>query len=279
LLISRDSGLTWQSAGPASLAAAPIRHLVLQTNSSSAVIATDDHVGRYDPARQHWQPLPEGLPAARIRLVADAQDIMLAATDQGLYKLDLNSGVTFPDDWPSAMELMDDFVNEPGIGQVQEAAIRLAEVQPEKIQHWRRQAHLRALLPSFDIDFDRDRDTFVTSIGSTTNPAFDRIVQADDPSRSLGFSLTWDLADLIWSSDQTSIDARSRLMVQLRDDILDEVTRHYYERRRLQIALMTEPPATPKERLDKELRIEELTALIDGLTGGWFSAQVRQAGH
>jgi len=65
-------------------------------------------------------------------------------------------------------------------------------------------------------------------------------------------------------------------MVQLRDDVLDEITRHYFERRRLQIALMTEPPKSPKARLEQELRVHELSALIDGMTGGWFSAQLHE---
>jgi hypothetical protein len=55
-------------------------------------------------------------------------------------------------------------------------------------------------------------------------------------------------------------------MVQLRDDILEEVTRLYFERKRL-LAEMKD-----KERdIRKQLRVEELTAYIDALTGGEFS--------
>ncbi|MBI3319825.1 MAG: hypothetical protein HYZ89_04485, partial [Candidatus Omnitrophica bacterium] len=153
-------------------------------------------------------------------------------------------------------------------------AIRYAEVQPDKIQRWRRQAYLKALFPSFNIDYDRDQDTYMNAIGSTTTKAFDRIIHASDPSRSFGLSVKWDLGDLIWNNDQTSIDTRSRLMVQLRDDILDEATRNFFERRRLQLELLTDPPSDPRAQLEKELRIQELTAMLDGLTGGWFSKQL-----
>ena len=54
---------------------------------------------------------------------------------------------------------------------------------------------------------------------------------------------------MIFSTEQTSIDVRSRLMVQLRDDILDEVTRLYFERRRLQLELASKS----KVKSDKEL--------------------------
>ena len=60
-------------------------------------------------------------------------------------------------------------------------------------------------------------------------------------------------------------------MVQLRDDIVDEVTRTYFERRRLQIALLTNPPPDQQASLDKELRLQELTGILDGLTGGYVS--------
>ena len=64
-------------------------------------------------------------------------------------------------------------------------------------------------------------------------------------------------------------------MVQLRDDIVDEITRTYFERRRLQIALLTNPPPDEQKALERELRVQELTALIDGLTGGEFSKRMK----
>ncbi|MFC1666596.1 hypothetical protein ACFL0P_01820 [Candidatus Omnitrophota bacterium] len=66
-------------------------------------------------------------------------------------------------------------------------------------------------------------------------------------------------------------DTRSRLMVQLRDDILDEITRIYFERRRLQMEMHFSPVTDLKGAMEKELRIEELTADLDALTGGYFS--------
>jgi len=68
-------------------------------------------------------------------------------------------------------------------------------------------------------------------------------------------------------------------MVELRDSILDDVTRSYFERRRLQVELITDPPTEPKAQLAKELRIQELTAILDGLTGGWFSSEIERNGR
>jgi hypothetical protein len=90
-------------------------------------------------------------------------------------------------------------------------------------------------------------------------------------------SLTWQLSDLIWSSDQTSIDSRSKLMVELRNEVLDQVTRIYFERRRLQVELAACAYPDKGERMAAEMRVDELTALIDGYTGGEFSGRLNQS--
>ncbi len=66
-------------------------------------------------------------------------------------------------------------------------------------------------------------------------------------------------------------------MVQLRNDILDEVTRTYFERRRLRVEMLLSPPEDMKERIGQELRIQELTADIDALTGGYLSRKLKEA--
>ncbi|MFH1783224.1 MAG: hypothetical protein ABH848_06375, partial [Candidatus Omnitrophota bacterium] len=62
--------------------------------------------------------------------------------------------------------------------------------------------------------------------------------------------------------------------VQLRDDIMDEVTRVYFERRRVQIEKELSPPSNKKEGIELNLRIQELTADLDALTGGYFSKNI-----
>ena len=86
-------------------------------------------------------------------------------------------------------------------------------------------------------------------------------------------SLSWDLGDLVWSTDQTTIDSRSKLMVELREDVLDQVTRLYFERRRLQAELAADA-LEPAAEFDKQLRVDELTALLDAFTGGKFSSKL-----
>jgi len=63
-------------------------------------------------------------------------------------------------------------------------------------------------------------------------------------------------------------------MVQLRDEILEEVTRLYFERKRLLGELKKTRDTDDAETRKKTLRVEELTAYIDAFTGGRFSEAI-----
>jgi len=65
-------------------------------------------------------------------------------------------------------------------------------------------------------------------------------------------------------------------VIELRDDVLDEITQLYFERRRTlrQIAALgaDSPEAEPLHQ-----RAAELAAGLDAWTGGWFSRQIASA--
>ncbi|MDD5423598.1 MAG: hypothetical protein PHT32_09330, partial [Candidatus Omnitrophica bacterium] len=165
------------------------------------------------------------------------------------------------------------FDNEPAFKELQRAAMRFAEVDPEKIRKMRSEARLKALLPKVSLGIDRNRSTNSEIYTSATKDYV--IMGPDDENDGLDVSVSWELADLIWSDDQTNIDVRSRLTTQLRNDILDDLRRAYYERKRLQFDTMTAPPKEMKARFDKELRIQELTQAIDDLTGNYLSEHMK----
>jgi hypothetical protein len=162
-------------------------------------------------------------------------------------------------------------VSEPTIEEVQRVAIRYAEVEPEKIAKWRKQAAKKAWLPQVSFGLDRNSTDLWHWEGGSTTKTEDDILRKGRASVDWEVRLTWDLSELIWSTAQTSIDVRSRLMVQLRDDIIDEVTRIYFERLRVKAELEEGAFTTEAKRRERELRLQELTALLNGMTGGYFS--------
>lgn len=157
--------------------------------------------------------------------------------------------------------------------EVQRAAVRYAEVQPEKITQWRRQARWRAFFPKLTLGIDQDTDSTIASATASGKTTFS--VGPKDRRAGVSLGFTWELGDFIWNPAQTSIDVRSRLMVLLRQRLLEEVTRVYFERQRLCSEFEAHPADDPQLRRERDLRIEELSAHLDALTGGWYSEQLR----
>jgi hypothetical protein len=247
------------------------------------VVATREGVFAYDGSE--WIVLHNGMATTHVNfLVLDLLGRLYAATDRGLFFVMLEQALSaagdqlrntpsgrIRQDYPDYGEIQKHFAGEPSIQTVHQLAIEYAEVHPEKIRSWRRGARNRALLPRVSFGLDRAAtDLFHWDTGQ--NPD---VLQKGRDYLEWDATLSWDLGDFVWSTSQTTIDSRSKLMVELREDILDQVTRLYFERRRLQLELM-DPALDAQSRLDRDIRVAELTALVDGLTGGEFSRLIEQ---
>ena len=76
------------------------------------------------------------------------------------------------------------------------------------------------------------------------------------------------------SSERIRVINEAQDIVKLRDKVLEDVTRLYFDRRRLQVEQLLSPAGDLRSQLKNELRLQELTANIDALTGGRFSASL-----
>lgn len=247
----------------------------------SPFLAATDR-GIYVYRHERWTPLNQGLESYRVNALVRMQDRIWAGTDNGLYVMDPQASRTVLRNVSvsrlaseSAEPYDGKLSHEPSIAEVHRLAIAYADVHPEKVIRWQRQARMRAWIPDVDIGVDGGRGwSRSDSLWGSSSSGGTHYNGPDDKSSSsdVGWdiSLSWDLADLVWSSDQTSIDSRAKLMIELREDILNQITRLYFERKRIQREL-TVTDLDPSARWERELRIAELTALIDALTGGDFS--------
>ena len=269
--VSQDRGMSWESMADPGQPRAVSRLLLVRRSPMALYAATAEGIARYDAVPGAWSWVAPGVLRPQVHALTASQTYLWAATDDGLLRLQLQLEPLSGASLPSPHELLSNFSHEPTIAAARDAAIRYAEVHPDKLKWWRRQSALQALLPKFDVGFDNKRSRDV-HFDEGTFPKF-QLVETENRDHGLDFSVNWDLGELLWN-DQTAIDARSKLLVELRQDIVDEVTRVYFERRRLQIGALLDPPATPQALAEQELRIQELTARLDGLTGGYFSQHV-----
>lgn len=249
-------------------------------NSNSLYCSTTKGVFRYEKEKSAWLELYKGPGAAftvnGLVLDSDKENSLWALTDRGLYKLEssFSSGAGYIDVERNLKDLKIIFDNEPPFIELQKAAIKFADVSPDKIRNWQNQSRIKTLLPKVSFGCDQGTSTNYEIYTSATK---DYVVAGpNDLSNGMDISVSWDLAGLIWSDDQTNIDVRSRLTTQLRNDVLDDLRRAYYERKRMQFELMTSTPKDMKARFDKEMRIQELGQAIDDLTGNYFSEHIKR---
>lgn len=280
LLESALDRVSWSALNGEGLAVHSVRCLAQSAKSFYA--GTNKGVYRWNARTRSLEDISSGLEAGGVETLvySPAEDAMYAAGDRGLYKLshpdlffDASGEVPIPD----AGKLLQRFQNEPGIRQVQEAAIRYAEVSPEKIEAWRKAASRKALLPTLSVHgSENSGDNVDIDRGGTGDPDH-FIIGPKEKSFDWYVGASWDLGDMIWNDAQTSIDTRSKLMVELRGDVLNEVTHLYYERRRLQAEMAMTPQVSLPLQTEKMIRLEELTAGIDALTGSFLSTSLAES--
>ncbi|MGB4521248.1 MAG: hypothetical protein WBI28_04890 [Candidatus Omnitrophota bacterium] len=269
--ISQNKGRSWDLLTDYGLLSKEIKFLLISLKSTIYAV-TKSAIFEY--TNERWHELSLGLTAEDISSLAkDSHGNLYAAASNGLFKANFKD--TPDTNKNSILEFY--YKDEPKISEVQNTAIKYAEVEPEKIIKWRKQAARKALLPQVSIGIDRNSTGLWHWEGGSTTKTDDDILRRGRDSIDWDLTLSWDLSELIWNNDQTSIDVRSRLTVQLRDDVLDEVTKLYFERIRVKMELDNLSIEDRKKRFEKELKLQELTAQLDGLTGGYFSKHINSS--
>jgi photosystem II stability/assembly factor-like uncharacterized protein len=101
--------------------------------------------------------------------------------------------------------------------------------------------------------------------------------QNDDTSmKTWDIRLDWDLRDFLYSKEQMYISREARDLSELRQDVLEQVTVQFFDRRSARIDMILNPPADPYSKVEMLLRIQQLDASLDALTGGFFTRTITE---
>ncbi|MFH1691509.1 MAG: hypothetical protein ABIC68_02925 [Candidatus Omnitrophota bacterium] len=259
VFLSEDKGNSWHRLPLTGLEYSDLRFIRVLTSIGKVVVVSKNNV--YEFTGGQWQTVAGFYDC---RQVDESADALIVLTGRDIFKCEIPSyKETVPGAGRNKEEvILKAFDNEPTVQEVQKKAIAYSETSNKKINDWRRRANVKAMLPKLTFGYDNN-------VYGSYNGNF-----AIGPN-SWDVNVSWDLSELIYNSDQTTIDNRSKLMVQLRNDILAEVTSLFFERRRLQVELIVKDDLSAQDKLDKELRISELTALLDRLTGGFYSKSLQ----
>ncbi len=182
-----------------------------------------------------------------------------------------------PVNFDAARTSLDAYQHEPSIRRVQRLAVAYAGLDPLVLRGLRARARLAAVVP--DLRFKIAR---VVDDGGRAGTEFDELGAAHEVSatetreRRLRFEgeLRWFPSEVVFRHEETKLVRESRHAAHERIQLLETVTRVYFDRRRAQLALTTAHGPDHVARVSMMLEVQQLTAELDALTGGVFSRLV-----
>jgi len=154
------------------------------------------------------------------------------------------------------------FRGEPGVAELQRAAARHAEVQPERVRSWLRRVRAAAALPALKARLGHGN----YGLSALQADALGLSAGASRESWRVEVELDWQLDRLLFNRDELLLSRESQRIAARRELLQTEVAQLYFARRRLQLDART--PADAETQAERQLAIDELTAVLDGLTDG-----------
>jgi hypothetical protein len=225
-----------------------------------------------------WRRAGPPAGSAAVRALAGDSSVLFAAADTGLL------AATAPEPRaasaaPSPPRLV--LPEEPGIERVHQAALAYLRLGPNWMDALKQGAGRRGLLPVVVLHGGLAQDKSRTTAWDEAisgGSLWSLVDQDRDYARDyeVGLTFSWDLGDLAYNPEEIDVSREAREVIELRDDVLDEITQLYFERRRVLSQLLLLPDPGEAESLRLRLRADELAAGIDAWTGGWFGRQTVQ---
>ena len=158
---------------------------------------------------------------------------------------------------------------EPTIEAVQAAALKNFGVHPDRVAGMRSAASWKAAVPTLEVSGGATganvNDNTILDEYDPSKPWVIRSAQGQ--SLEVRTTLAWDLPRFVYNPEELDVAG----LASVQKDVITHVTQVYYARRRLQLAMLTAPAKDPAKRMAQEMRVEELTAMLSGMTGGWFA--------
>jgi len=168
---------------------------------------------------------------------------------------------------------------EPSIKDVQAAALGFYRLEPSRINGMVTAARLKGLLPELEGSLDNSLWHTFTNTKDGLYPILPSPMQNPNPDnykervQSDQDQLTWRVR-AVWSLDRLAFNAESldaKSLNSLGENLVREVTTLYFARRRLLASILLSPPSEDQELFMDLMKLDELTATIDAMTGGMFA--------
>jgi hypothetical protein len=171
-------------------------------------------------------------------------------------------------------EALEKIAGEPSLEELEQAALERAEADAGSVAHLKRTVHGAAALPTIKVTVDRDESRAENLDRYQDDP--DRWGADTDRGLGIGVSAEWKLGELVFDADEVRVHDLLGDRADRREALLTLLVGYYFERRRLLLTELLAPAATPDEAIERRIRIDELSAVIDALTGGLLSRNLKR---
>ncbi|MDO8461513.1 MAG: hypothetical protein Q7S98_01500 [Deltaproteobacteria bacterium] len=178
-----------------------------------------------------------------------------------------------------SMDRSKEWEKEPTVQEVQRIALQTLGSDPVELASLKKKARWSAALPRLQFGYARDlkevvslssRDSVQVTGGNVfIGPDENNLSRDFNNGTSVDVRAVWYLNELIFNNDILSVGSEQRNWHRERTRLTSQVADIYFTRRRLQMDKKEGSRAV-------KLKIDQLTAELDGLTEGWFSQQLER---
>ena len=171
---------------------------------------------------------------------------------------------------PAALRAL--FAGDPPVDALRAAATALVLAEPERAHSLIVRARLAGWLPELRLMVDR-RFARTESVDlGTPSDATALAPVGIDSNNDVRYEAraTWDLSKIIFNPDEVSAQFQALRSADTRREVESTVIRLYFERRRLKVESLAADDLDMPSGARRELRILEVEAELDALTGGAF---------
>jgi len=272
LFRSLDGGMSWERLEPTGLRSRDITELT--SLDWGLVVATRNGVYLSPDCGESFRELHEGLDERDVRRVAGSAtplDLRIA-TGHGLFSY--RSPEARARRLRTLAEIRELLRREPGVDELMREALRTGACDDDP-RDWRRRASLAPLAPRLAAGWN-SRNPFFDYYRQHT----DRTNQPPEVSEYLYRNggpyviAFWDVERLIGAGVPLDVSRNFRKIEVRRRKLLARIAATFTTRRRLQIALLESPPSDLPSFAYRQLQVDELTAVLDGLTGGHLTRRL-----
>ncbi len=281
-----DGGTSWTPLGTVGMGSANLNDLLIPTGDPSQILVVGDrNVYGWNEGDGEWKGVNAGLVGQELnQVIATSNGQLWLATSSGVMLGLIGVEAAVAQETAHRLEAL--WHAEPTPAQVMFAALIYHGLNDLDVDGWHTRLRLSHLAPQVRgrlIYAQRrtDRETVTWQFGLERHePAINFIDDQDlyadilHPELSWDVYATWDLAKALYDPAEINIERVVQQNRKTRQRLIGRIVRLLVKRRALQLRAAMSPNTSQKKAIMDALALEELTALLDGMTGGFYSTYV-----